>query len=160
MKQKKVFLLAGVPASGKSTWARNHMTPTTEWISRDNVRFSIVREDEEYFSHEEEVFDTFIAYINQTLENPDIHTIYVDATHLNRAARDKVLRRLNLDLLDETICVFFNIDEQNIPIDYLCIYRVSISYSAEYKPQDTYVCCLNARGLNTRALNRSFPVLL
>ena len=107
MKQKKVFLLAGVPGSGKSTWARNHMTPTTEWISRDNVRFSIVREDEEYFSHEEEVFDTFIAYINQTLENPYKDTIFIDATHLNRKARRKVLNRVKKDNIEELNCVCF-----------------------------------------------------
>lgn len=107
MKQKKVFLLAGVPASGKSTWARNHMTPTTEWISRDNVRFSIVREDEEYFSHEEEVFDTFIAYINQTLENPYKDTIFIDATHLNKKARSKVLNRVKKNNIEELNCVCF-----------------------------------------------------
>ena len=75
MKPKKVYLLSGPPASGKSTWIRAHLTPGSEWISRDNVRFSIVSEGEEYFSHEDEVFDTFIAYINQTLENPEVDTI-------------------------------------------------------------------------------------
>ena len=94
MKQKTVFLICGIPASGKSTWARAHMTPTTEWISRDKVRFSIVREDEEYFSHEDEVFDTFIAYINQTLENPEVDTIFIDATHISKGARRKVLSRM------------------------------------------------------------------
>ena len=45
MKKKKVYLLSGPPASGKSTWIREHMTPHSEWISRDKVRFSIVKED-------------------------------------------------------------------------------------------------------------------
>jgi predicted kinase len=109
MKQKTVFLLCGIPASGKSTWARAHMTPTTEWISRDKVRFSIVREDEEYFSHEDEVFDTFIAYINQTLENPEVDTIFIDATHISKGARRKVLSRIRKQNIAELNCVWFDV---------------------------------------------------
>lgn len=107
MKQKKVFLLSGPPASGKSTWVRSRLTKGSEWISRDNVRFSIVKEDEEYFSHEDEVFDTFIAYINQSLKDPDIHTIYIDATHLNKRARHKVLSRIRKRNISELNCVCF-----------------------------------------------------
>lgn len=107
MKQKRVFLLSGPPASGKSTWVRSRLTKGSEWISRDNVRFSIVKEDEEYFSHEDEVFDTFIAYINQSLKNPNIHTIYIDATHLNKRARHKVLSRIRKRNISELNCVCF-----------------------------------------------------
>ena len=107
MKGKTVFLLSGPPASGKSTWVRNNMTVGSEWISRDNVRFSIVREDEEYFAHEDEVFDTFIAYINQTLENPDIETVFIDATHLNKRSRHKTLSRVRKQNIEELNCVCF-----------------------------------------------------
>ena len=109
MKQKTVFLLCGIPASGKSTWARAHLSPTTEWISRDNVRFSIVREDEEYFSHEEEVFDTFIAYINQTLENPKVDVIIIDATHISKGSRRKVISRIRKQNIFELDCVWFDV---------------------------------------------------
>lgn len=107
MKQKKVFLLSGIPGSGKSTWVRNHLTPTSEWISRDRVRFAIVSEDEEYFSHEDEVFDTFIAYINQMLNDPNKDTIYIDATHLNKASRWKTLNKLHLSKVTELNSVCF-----------------------------------------------------
>ncbi len=101
MKQKKVFLLSGIPGSGKSTWVRKNLTPTAEWISRDNVRFAIVKEDEEYFSHEDEVFDTFISYINQMLEDPRVDTIYIDATHLNRRSREKTLNNIRKYRINE-----------------------------------------------------------
>ena len=91
MKKKKVYLLSGPPASGKSTWIREHMTPHSEWISRDKVRFSIVKEDEEYFSHEDEVFDTFIAYINQTLEDPNIEEIFQNIISIVLIAAQKAL---------------------------------------------------------------------
>ena len=109
MKKKKVYLLSGPPASGKSTWVREHMTPQSEWISRDRVRFSIVKEDEEYFSHEDEVFDTFIAYINQTLENPNIEEIFIDATHINKKSRYKTISRINMKNVEELNCVWFNV---------------------------------------------------
>lgn len=66
-----------------------------------------MKEDEEYFSHEDEVFDTFIAYINKALEDPDIHTIYIDATHLNKHARHKVLSRIRKRNISELNCVCF-----------------------------------------------------
>lgn len=107
MKQKIVYLMSGIPAAGKSTWIRNHMTPHSEWISRDNVRFSIVKENEDYFSHEDEVFDTFIAYINQTLNNPDVEIIFIDATHLNAKSRRKTISKIQKQNIAELNCVCF-----------------------------------------------------
>jgi predicted kinase len=107
MKLKKVFILSGPPASGKSTWVRTNLTVGSEWISRDNVRFAILTDEDDYFAHEDDVFDTFINYINQTLENPDIHTIYIDATHLNKRSRNKTLRRVNRKNIGELNCVCF-----------------------------------------------------
>lgn len=112
MKHKRVFILSGPPAAGKSTWIRNHLTPTSEWISRDKIRFSIVKEDEEYFSHEDEVFDTFIAYINQMLADDEVEDIYVDATHINKKSRHKTLSRLHQFKIDELNCVCFDVREE------------------------------------------------
>ena len=109
MKQKQVFLLSGVPGAGKSTWIRSRLVPGAEWISRDNVRFAILTDEDNYFAHEDDVFDTFINYINQTLEKDEIHTIYIDATHLNKRSRDKVLRRVRKDNICDLTCVCFDV---------------------------------------------------
>lgn len=109
MKQKKVFLVAGPPGCGKSTWIRSQLTRGCEWISRDNVRFAFLSDEDDYFAHEEDVFDTFINYINQTLEKDDVHTAYIDATHLNKRSRDKVLRKIRKDNIEELNCVCFNV---------------------------------------------------
>jgi predicted kinase len=69
----------------------------------------MLQEGEDYFAHEEEVFDMFIRLIQNEIDIEFATDIYVDATHLNKAARDKVLNRLNLDSLDEVNCVFFDI---------------------------------------------------
>ena len=109
MRQKQVFLLSGIPGSGKSTWIRDRLVPGAEWISRDNVRFAILSDEDDYFAHEDDVFDTFINYINQTLEKEEIHTVYIDATHLNKRSRDKVMRRIHMDNVKSVTCVCFDV---------------------------------------------------
>lgn len=107
MKRKKVYVLAGPPGCGKSTWVRANLTVGSEWISRDNVRFAIIGDDEDYFSHEDEVFDTFINYINQTLENPNIDNIFIDATHLSPRSRRKTTSRIRMANVEELNCICF-----------------------------------------------------
>lgn len=103
MKPKKVFILCGPPASGKSTWIQKQMkTNPGAWCSRDAVRFSMIGEDEDYFAREDEVFDTWIFSIQAAIDNEAIENIYIDATHLNEKSRDKVLNRLNLE--NATLC--------------------------------------------------------
>ena len=93
----KIIILAGIPGSGKSTYAKANMCPAfDEYVSRDEVRFSIVREDEEYFSHEGEVFNTFIKRIVKHLKSGA--TVWVDATHLTKASRLKLLRAIPIKL--------------------------------------------------------------
>ena len=89
-------MMVGLAGSGKSTWIRNHMHDYDSLVSRDTVRFFLVKENEEYFSRENEVFEQFIKNIQTCLTSGD-WDIYVDATHLNEKARNKVLDRLNLE---------------------------------------------------------------
>lgn len=113
MKQKRLFLLSGPAGCGKSTWIEYRLWQGGgAWISRDNIRFGMLKEGEDYFAHEDEVFDTFIHLIQNEIDIESATDIYVDATHLNKAARDKVLNRLNLDSLDEVNCVFFDIPSE------------------------------------------------
>ena len=98
---KNLFMLVGCPGSGKSTWIRNHMETFdghTFVVSRDEIRFCLVPEGDEYFSRETEVFNKFIDDIKFGLRNAD--NVIADATHLNESSRGKVLRRLSEDLKD------------------------------------------------------------
>lgn len=88
----KLFLLMGVAGSGKSTWAMNHVSPLERYVSRDEIRFSMVAENEEYFSKEKKVFKRFATTINNYLHED--YNVYADATHLNKASRNKLLRAI------------------------------------------------------------------
>lgn len=101
---KNLFVLVGVSGSGKSTLAKKmaeELGTSAKIISRDEVRFSMVAEDEEYFSKENEVFKEFIRQIKESLKTNQ-NTI-VDATHLNSGSRTKLLRAIGTDLEGATV---------------------------------------------------------
>lgn len=101
---KNLFVLVGVSGSGKSTLAKEmaeELGASAKIISRDEIRFSMVAEDEEYFSKENEVFKEFIRQIKESL-NTNQNTI-VDATHLNCGSRTKLLRAIGNDLEGATV---------------------------------------------------------
>lgn len=87
------MLLAGIPGSGKSTWLRTHLGDGDVYVSRDEVRFSIISDDEDYFAHETEVFDKFVAEIEENL-NKGLR-VFADATHINWPSRRKLLERIH-----------------------------------------------------------------
>ena len=100
MKQKRVFLMCGVPGSGKSTWARQRVgTYGGYHISRDEIRFAILDErGGDYFDYENEVIRTFVARINELLDSDEqCVDIYVDATHLTDNSRNQIMRQLHLE---------------------------------------------------------------
>lgn len=56
----------------------------------------MVAEDEKYFSKEKQVFKEYIRRINNALENN--YNVFADATHLNKASRNKLLTSINPEL--------------------------------------------------------------
>ena len=46
--------MVGIPGSGKSTWAKARCknNPHAAYISRDEIRFSLLKDEEEYFAKE------------------------------------------------------------------------------------------------------------
>ena len=129
MKLKKVYLMCGTPGSGKSTWIQQQMKNEPGlWCSRDKVRFSLVSENEEYFSKEDEVFDTWIGYINNGIKSVFYNVIYIDATHLSQKSRNKTLDKLNLTDVDIIPVVF------NISLD-TCLQRNNLRNGRERVPE-------------------------
>ena len=111
----KLYILCGPSGSGKSTWARNFMNDyvksgkNIQYVSRDNIRMSIIKEEEDYFSHEKEVFKLFVYSIYDGLKN-GLDTI-ADATHLNMFSRCKLIQALDMYTKEyEIVYVVFNLD--------------------------------------------------
>jgi len=87
-----LYVMCGAPGSGKSTWAHEFQKGRDiNYISRDQIRLSIITDEEHYFSHEDEVYDKFVDEIALGLQTSDV---IADATHLSHGARLKLYSAL------------------------------------------------------------------
>jgi len=93
---KTLYIMCGIPGSGKSWYAKNIlMNEHTVYISRDEVRFAMLKDSDDYFDKEDQVFCSFVNQINYALGAEDnIDAVIADATHLNWPSRRKLLNAL------------------------------------------------------------------
>lgn len=93
--KKHLYLMMGVPGSGKSTYAKNILKYGDIYISRDEIRYSLLTDKDDYFAKENEVIRTFIESIDKSLELEEYRgDVYADATHLSPKGRAQVLNQL------------------------------------------------------------------
>lgn len=96
----KMWLMIGTPGSGKTTFAKKYLMDgeSVRYISRDEIRFSMLRANDNYFSKEKKVYDEFIAEIKEVIDDEDsfITDLIVDATHLNWTSRRKLFAALGM----------------------------------------------------------------
>lgn len=122
--------MCGTPGAGKSTWIQEQIaTNGGVWCSRDQIRFSLLDENEDYFAKEDLVISTWINSIQTALDDengPD--DIYIDATHLNKKSRNKTLNALNLENT-QVIAVNFI-----VPLD-VCLYRNDFRKGRAFVPR-------------------------
>lgn len=103
MKEKRLYVMMGAPGSGKSFAARQLSKELNcDIVSRDDVRFGLIKEGDEYFSQENRVFDSFCWQIRSSLLGSG--KCIADATHLTLASRKKLLNKIDVDDLKVTIC--------------------------------------------------------
>lgn len=100
MFEKCLILMCGCPGSGKTTFAQSIMNDVTQYpvhyVSRDSIRFSLLKDCDAYFSKEDLVFEKWIAAIQEFLDSPEDCYIIADATHLTERSRTKTLDALKL----------------------------------------------------------------
>lgn len=113
-----LYVLIGAPGSGKSTWCRHRMLDNDyvqkwERISRDDIRFSMLKPGEDYFSHEGEVYEEFVKRIAKSLTQPWVEHTIADATQLSKKAREllfsSVDKHLPQNFKYEVVFVYFDV---------------------------------------------------
>ena len=80
MNKPTLYISCGLPGAGKSTFLKANKKEDEIIVSRDEIRYSLLKKEDAYFQHELKVFDLFIQQI---------------ATHLNGRSRSKLMGRLN-----------------------------------------------------------------
>lgn len=106
MRNNTLYVMCGVPGSGKSTFAQGVVQLRREkredsnsiiWVSRDEIRYSMFGGVENvtldnYYNKENQVKASFYEIINRALmAGADV---IADATHLNAASRKGLLKRI------------------------------------------------------------------
>lgn len=105
-----LYILCGPSGAGKSTRAKtDKRVKYCTYISRDEIRYSLVKEEEDYFSHEKEVFRRFVSEIIKNIKMG--FNVVADATHLNEFSRRKLTQTIDMYTPNyEIIYVVFNTD--------------------------------------------------
>ena len=96
----KAYMMIGVPGSGKSTYAKNLIKfmnymdkkRNIDYISRDEIRFSLLKEGDAYFSRENQVYKIFTNKIRESLKAGN--DVIIDATHMTWGSRHKMFKTL------------------------------------------------------------------
>lgn len=108
MRDSVLYVICGVPGSGKSTYIENLMMNIEKltmkakndilWVSRDEIRYSLFGGVENvtldnYYSKENQVRANFYEIINKGLM-AGYDNVFADATHLTPASRKGLLKRI------------------------------------------------------------------
>jgi len=132
-----LYILCGPSGSGKSTFANEFLQKLSLegidkriCVSRDAIRLSMLKDDEDYFSHEDEVFATFVNTIATQLQ--DGACVIADATHLNMSSRRKLTYAIDKTFSDyEIVYVTFE-----VPVE-VCLSRNALRFGRACVPDDT-----------------------
>ena len=91
-----LIIMCGVPGAGKDYHIMNHRffeNLRANVVSRDAIRFSMLKDGDDYFKNENKVFNQFVREIVIGLNEG--RNVVANATHINRASRDKLIKAID-----------------------------------------------------------------
>ena len=94
MSKSTLFMMVGIPGSGKTHFVNSIASSNATIVSRDEIRFSIINDNDEYFSKEKQVFKEYVNRIQSALDKGGV--VYADATQLNGVSRTKLINSLDV----------------------------------------------------------------
>lgn len=105
-----LYICGGAPAAGKTTYINSILEEDSQVkVSIEDIRLSLVAENQNLYSKETLVFNTFIEKIIEGLQED--YDVFADTTNLTRQARHKLLSRIPADLYDEVHMLWFAVDK-------------------------------------------------
>lgn len=87
-----LYVMVGIPGSGKSTWIQKYL-PNTISVSSDDIREQLFGDAADQ-RHPELVFDEYYRRINQALEKG--MNVVADATNTTYKARANIFKRVHI----------------------------------------------------------------
>ena len=136
-----MYVMVGAPGCGKSYYIQQHKKPNEIVISRDKIRYSMLNDNDEYFSKEKEGYNEFIRQIDAAIAADA--SFYVDQTSLNRAARNKLFSRLHKKP-DKSIAIFLDTSLDRI------LYQNSLRSGRALVPEDAVINMFNSIEIPTK----------
>lgn len=121
------YILSGIPGSGKSTyskWLVKNTNHRIKRVSRDEIRFSMLKPEDDYFAHEDKVIKEFYRQINDNLALG--YDVIADATHISNKALNKLMRNIRVNC--NYILISFDIDMLD------CMIHNNMREGREYVP--------------------------
>ena len=138
----KMYVMIGAPGCGKSYYIKQHLKDNEIVISRDAIRFNMLKDTDAYFSKEKQVYNEFIKQINAAIA--DDRDFYVDQTSLNRGARAKLFSHLERKP-NKIIAIYMNTPLEKI------LYQNSLRTGRALVPEDAVINMFNSIEKPTKA---------
>lgn len=152
-----LYVMIGFPGSGKTTIAKQAVDAdpnNSVWVSRDEIRYTMVSDQEHYFDKESEVYNEYCKRISKYLY--DGKDVYADATHLTHGSRKKLLNKITVKptkIIGIWVATPFNlcyarnaVREGIVHVPDQSMYRMKNSFQAPSAKLDKFDILVMARG--------------
>lgn len=127
MSQRNLWIMSGPPGCGKTTYVKQKIeemkaeNPNAHifHFSRDQIRFSLLKPDDDYFAKENLVKQKFFNVVVMALLSWENCDVFVDATFLSPRVRTNFIKKVN-EIVNKEIHV--NVVQFNVDLE-TCIER-------------------------------------